>query len=122
MKKGWKAAAEAAVGAAVGAANGLLGGGGGMLCVPLLEKALGEDVKVSHATTVLVILPVCVASAIVYWSSGRFAIDANLPVIFGVVAGGVLGSALLKIMNGRVTAVIFAALMIMAGVRMAFFS
>lgn len=111
---------EIATGCAVGAANGLLGGGGGMLCVPLLEKALKEDVKVSHATTVLVILPVCIASAIVYWTSGKFEFTANLPVIFGVVAGGAIGSVLLKVMRGKFVAVIFAVLMIIAGIRMAF--
>lgn len=121
MKKRKKHTAELLTGAAVGLANGLLGGGGGMLCVPLLEKALGEDVKVAHATTVLVILPICVASAIVYWSSGKFDFVSNIPVVLGVVGGGVIGSVLLKIMKGRVIAVIFAALMIVAGVRMAFF-
>ncbi len=115
-----KVPVEVSTGCAVGAANGLLGGGGGMLCVPLLEKALGEEVKVSHATTVLVILPVCIASAIVYWTSGKFALEANVPVIIGVVAGGAVGSVLLKVMRGKFIAVIFALLMIIAGVRMAF--
>ena len=36
-----KTATEVLTGLAVGAINGLLGGGGGMLCVPLLEKGLG---------------------------------------------------------------------------------
>lgn len=121
MKRGAKLTAELLTGSAVGLANGLLGGGGGMLCVPLLEKALKEDVKVSHATTVLIILPICIASAIVYWSSGKFDFVSNIPVVIGVVVGGIVGSVLLKVMKGRVIAVIFALLMIAAGVRMAFF-
>lgn len=121
MKKKGKLTAELLTGSAVGLANGLLGGGGGMLCVPLLEKAIGEDVKVSHATTVLVILPICVASAIVYWSSGRFDFVSNIPVVLGVVGGGIIGSVLLKVLKGKSIAVIFALLMITAGIRMAFF-
>lgn len=114
--------AEILTGTVVGFANGLLGGGGGMLCVPLLEKGLKEDVKVSHATTVLVILPICIASAVVYWSSGKYDFISNMPVMIGVVGGGVLGSVLLKKAGGKVVAVVFAGLMILAGVRMAFFS
>ena len=117
MKKKRNIVAEVMAGAAVGAVNGMLGGGGGMLCVPLLTGIAKEEVKVAHATTVLVILPVCIASAAVYWASGRFDIVADVPVIAGVVAGGALGSVLLKVLNGRVITVIFALLMIAAGLR-----
>ncbi len=119
MKKPIKTILEIVTGGAVGLASGLLGGGGGMLCVPLLEKVLKEDVKVSHATTVLVMLPICLAGAIVYWSSGKYGFAENLPVILGVLLGGAAGSALLKKLGGRAVAVIFACLMIAAGVRMA---
>ncbi|MBQ7227580.1 MAG: sulfite exporter TauE/SafE family protein [Clostridia bacterium] len=107
-------------GGVVGLINGLLGGGGGMISVPLLEKGLKEDVKVSHATTVLIIFPICIASAIVYWTSGKFAFEANVPIILGVIVGGVIGSVLLKKLKGRIIAVAFALLMIFAGARMAF--
>ena len=110
-------AAEVVAGAAVGAVNGLLGGGGGMLCVPLLTGVAHERVKIAHATTVLLILPVCIASASVYWASGRFDFVAEVPVIVGVVAGGIIGSVLLKVLRGRAIAVIFALLMIAAGLR-----
>ena len=44
-------------GAATGAANGLFGGGGGMIAVPLL-RAQGLEEKRAHATAIAVILPV----------------------------------------------------------------
>ncbi len=119
MKNPLKTIVEILTGGAVGLASGLLGGGGGMLCVPLLEKVLKEDVKVSHATTVLVILPICVASAIVYWSSGNYDFADNLPVILGVLVGGTVGSFMLKNLRGKTVAVVFALLMIIAGARMA---
>ena len=51
-----------------GALNGLLGAGGGMVVVPLLDKA-GLPPKKSHATSVCVILPICIFSAVLYLQS-----------------------------------------------------
>ena len=112
-----KTATEVLTGLAVGAINGLLGSGGGMLCVPLLEKGLGESVKVSHASTVLVILPVCIAGALVYISEGTAADVPLLPVAVGAVLGGILGSLFLKNASSSAVTVIFALLTIAAGVR-----
>ena len=112
-----KTATEVLTGLAVGAINGLLGGGGGMLCVPLLEKGLGESVKVSHASTVLVILPVCIAGALVYISEGTAADVPLLPVAVSAVLGGILGSLFLKNASSSAVTVIFALLTIAAGVR-----
>lgn len=112
-----KTAAEVLTGLAVGAINGLLGGGGGMLCVPLLEKGLGESVKASHASTVLIILPVCIAGALVYIANGTSANVPILPVAAGAVAGGILGSLFLKNAPPSAVTVIFALLTIAAGVR-----
>ena len=112
-----KTATEVLTGLAVGAINGLLGGGGGMLCVPLLEKGLGESVKVSHASTVLVILPGCIAGALVSISEGTAADVPLLPVAVGAVLGGILGSLFLKNASSSAVTVIFALLTIAAGVR-----
>ena len=54
---------------AVGAVSGFFGGGGGMLCVPLLEYS-GLDVKRAHATALVVILPICIVSSVVYIIGG----------------------------------------------------
>ena len=52
-------------GALTGAVNGLFGGGGGMIAVPLLGKMLGYEDKEAHATAIFVIAPVCAASALI---------------------------------------------------------
>ncbi len=52
-----------------GAVNGLLGAGGGMIAVPMLAKWSGSEK--SHATSVAVILPICVFSSILYLTDGR---------------------------------------------------
>lgn len=109
---------KAAVGIAVGVINGTLGGGGGMLCVPFLENILGEDVKVSHATTVLVIFPVCLTAAVVYSLSGH----TNAPDVFfimaGAIAGGVLGSLALAGAPPKAVAALFAVIVAAAGAGM----
>ena len=104
-----------AAGAAIGFTGGLFGGGGGMLCVPLLEKGLGEETKTAHATAILVMLPITAASAVMYSINGYF---EPVPVItagVGVVAGGVGGALLLKVLPEKLTAFIFSLLMIAAG-------
>ena len=53
-------------GIAIGLANGFFGGGGGMICVPLLEKVLKIDNKKSHSTALAVMLPIAIFSIMVY--------------------------------------------------------
>lgn len=100
----------------IGAINGLLGGGGGMLCVPFLENILGEEVKVSHATTVLVIFPVCIASSIVYILSGAAEAPAIYFVMAGTSLGGFLGGLALNAAPKKAVAAVFALIVVAAGV------
>ena len=50
----------------VGFVNGFFGGGGGLLCVPTLEKVYKLDTKRSHATAICVMFPLSVVSSIIY--------------------------------------------------------
>lgn len=102
----------------IGAANGFLGGGGGMLLVPLLEKVFKEPTKKAHATAILIILPISIASAIVYLLNGYFKWDFFLSVTGGVIVGGIAGALLLKKLNSVAVGIIFALLMIGVGIRM----
>ncbi len=105
-------------GAAVGAANGIFGGGGGMIAVPLLSGMMGLGGRSAHATAILVIAPVCLASAVVYAAAGYVSLPVTVPAAIGMTAGGALGA---KLLNGLpLTAVkfIFVAAMLAAGIRM----
>ncbi len=107
-------------GASIGIFNGLLGGGGGMVAVPLLQRAAGYPAQAAHATAIAVILPVSLASGLVYLFRGLVPLGYFLPVCLGVILGGYSGAKLLaKISNGAVT-LLFALLMLAAGVRMLF--
>ena len=107
-------------GAFTGIANGLFGGGGGMIAVPYLERVASYPVRRAHATAIAVVLPATFVSCIVYLIFGLVPFSVLLPVALGVSLGGFAGAVLLKIVNPEVAAVVFAFLMVAAGVRMLF--
>lgn len=104
-------------GAVIGALSGFFGGGGGMLCVPLLELS-GLETKKAHATAIAVILPVCVVSAAVYIFNGYFSVQECLAAVIGVVLGGIIGAYALKSLNSFSVAMIFALLMAAVGIKL----
>lgn len=106
-------------GAATGAANGLFGGGGGMIAVPLL-RALGGKEKAAHATAIAVILPVSLLSFILYALRGCFDFSVALPTAIGGFAGGFLGAKLLLFLPEKAVFYTFTALQIFAGFWMLF--
>jgi uncharacterized membrane protein YfcA len=105
----------------VGFINGIFGGGGGMIVVPVLTLFLKKPVKVAHATAILIILPITLVSAIVYFLNGDVVLFRTLAVTVGTVVGGALGALLMSKINSKTVGVIFSALMLIAGVKSAFF-
>lgn len=102
-----------------GVANGLLGAGGGMVIVPMLRKS-GLSVVKSHATSVAVILPICVLSAGLYLFRGSVTIGQSLPYLPWMLAGSVIGSWALPRLNRMLLRRLFGALMLWAAWRMLF--
>ncbi len=107
-------------GGAVGLINGILGGGGGMVAVPLLQRAAGYPPRQSHATAIAVILPASLFSGAVYLFHGLVPLSLYLPVALGVLLGGFLGAKLLAKSTARAVTLVFAVVMLAAGVRMLF--
>ena len=103
-----------------GAVNGIFGGGGGMVAVPLLSGMLGYEDKQAHATAIFVIAPICAASAIIYIINGYAVWDVIIPAAIGTVAGGFLGAFFLSKFSSKTVNYIFLAIMFAAGVRMLF--
>ena len=85
-------------GVAAGLLNGLLGAGGGMIAVPLLE-ALGVEGKQAHATSLAVIVPLSLVSAGVYWARGWVSPGEALVFLPGGLLGALLGAKLLARAN-----------------------
>lgn len=106
-------------GAIIGMVNGFFGAGGGMICVPLL-MLLGLKSKKAQATAILVMVPISIASAFIYYSNGFVDWQVVLYVAVGSVLGGVLGALLLKKLNNTTVQYIFALITLVAGLKMVF--
>lgn len=106
-------------GALIGAANGLFGGGGGMIAVPVLERALAYPQKQAHATAIFIIAPVCAVGAITYILGGYAQADVVIPAAIGNTVGGLLGAKLLGKLPEIWVNLTFIVLMLAAGLRMA---
>ncbi|MDE7306220.1 MAG: sulfite exporter TauE/SafE family protein [Clostridia bacterium] len=101
-----------------GLVNGLFGGGGGMVAVPLLRSMLGYEDKQAHATAIFIIAPICAASALIYIINGYARLDVIIPAAIGSVAGGLLGAVFLEKFPKTIINYVFIALMFAAGIRM----
>lgn len=110
----------AIAGAFIGIVNGIFGAGGGMLAVPALSFILGYDDKHSHATAIAVILPLCLASTVVYALRSAFDWGVIAPTVIGVVVGGMIGAMLLKRLSNDIISFLFYGLMLFAGLKMIF--
>lgn len=104
-------------GIGVGFLNGLLGAGGGMLTVPLLELT-GVRGRRSHATSLAVILPLSLVSAAVYWYRGWFSPLLALPYLPGGLIGGLAGGLLLARLNTAWLKAVFSLLLFWAAFRL----
>ena len=104
-------------GLGAGVINGLLGAGGGMVVVPLLS-AMGVQGKRSHATALMVIVPLSAVSAVLYLVQGRVGFADALPWLPGSLLGAYLGCRLMpKIATGWLK-LLFGGLMLWGGVRL----
>ena len=106
-----------AAGAAAGAVNGLFGGGGGMVLLPLLRAKGGLQERSSFATCVAVIYPMCVLSAAVYCLRVRPALSLLFPCLLGGVLGGIISGLTFEKVPVSVLKKIFGAFLLYAGVR-----
>lgn len=105
-------------GSVIGLLNGFFGGGGGMICVPILQKVLSLDAKKAHATAIAVIFPLSLISAFIYVINGFISSFPLLTVGLGVVAGGVIGAYALKFLPPKIIQLIFALIMLGGGIKL----
>ena len=109
--------AAAAAGGLAGLANGLFGGGGGMVFLPILSRWGELEARKLYATCVGVIFPVCALSAgIALWRQ-EFSLLQALPYRLGGGLGGFLGGKLYGKVPTKVLKWLFAAFLIYGGVK-----
>lgn len=104
-------------GVAAGLVNGLFGGGGGMVLLPLLRRGCGLSQRQAMATCVAVIAPVCGVSAVVYFSRGSVDVSAAWPYLLGGFFGGVLAGGTLGRVRPALLRKLFGLVLLWGGVR-----
>ncbi len=114
MTDRWK---DRVSGAAGGMVNGVFGGGGGMVLLPLLTKWRKLDAKNAFATCVAAIFPACCVSAAVYLLRVRPALGDIWPCLAGGAVGGVAGGLTFGKVPAALLKVLFGLFLIYAGVR-----
>ena len=77
-------------GFAAGAVNGMFGGGGGMVLIPLLTLLASIDDRDLFSSSVAVILPICLVSLTVSFLSGPIPWKESIPWLLGSAVGGYL--------------------------------
>ncbi|MBQ3134496.1 MAG: sulfite exporter TauE/SafE family protein [Oscillospiraceae bacterium] len=114
MHKWWR---YALAGGLAGLANGLFGGGGGSVLVPLLTRMCGLEQRRAFATSVAVILPLCLLSVVIYLLRGGLDLAAAWPYLVGGTLGGWLGGRLFRGVKVNWLRRGFGLLLIFGGVR-----
>ena len=100
-----------------GVLNGLLGAGGGMLVVPILKK-YGLTQHETHATSVCIILPICLVSTMMYLLRGQVTISDALPYLPFSVLGAIIGSFILPKLKKNFLRKLFGGFMLWAAVQL----
>jgi uncharacterized protein len=101
-----------------GALSGFFGVGGGIVLVPLILYFLGTNRRVAHATSLGAIIPLSMAGVIGFALSGRVDWVMGLTIGLGGLVGGSVGAYYMNRLSPRTLRLVFAVLLIVAGVRM----
>ena len=111
-----------ALGAGAGFVGGLLGAGGGIVIVVGLSRLYRKelrDPRTVFASTIAVMLPLSLISAIRYFKNGNMAWNGVGFLTVSAIAGGVIGALLLRRFSPDLIGRIFAAVVLISGIVMA---
>jgi uncharacterized membrane protein YfcA len=106
------------VGLLAGVLAGMFGVGGGFLMVPLYVLWIGLDQRKSHATSLAAVVPIAIAGAIGYATSGNVAWDAAFALLLGSVFGALYGVKLLGQVSLKFLQIGFATLLYLSAMRL----
>lgn len=84
------------IGLCAGIVSGLFASGGGMIVVPALVYILNLEEAKARATSIFVILPIVIASAIFYYQNNYIDWKIGILCAIGGMIGGFIGSRSLK--------------------------
>lgn len=109
----------AGFGAVGGTLGALLGGGTGLVTVPVLDRVTTLPRATAHGTATFPNMAVALIGSLVYWLRGG-AIDlaAGLPLMAGGVLGAFLGARAAAHAPERVLRIVFIAVLVVAGAKL----
>lgn len=110
-----------AVGLIAGLFSGFLGLGGGTILVPVLHTLLGEDIKVSFGTSLVIIIVYALPGSVIHFFLGHVNLLLSLLLMIGVIPGAYLGSSLVPRLKSEWLKIAFALFLLMVAVYFAFF-
>lgn len=106
------------IGLLAGILAGLFGVGGGFLMVPLYIAWLKIDQKKAHATSLGAIIPIAVAGAIGYASTGDVDWQAGAYLLAGAFFGAMYGAKLLQTISLPKLQLVFGVLLTFSAIRL----
>jgi uncharacterized membrane protein YfcA len=104
---------------AAGAVSGLLGVGGGIVKVPVLNSFCGVPIKVAAATSTFMIGVTAAASAIQYLARGDVALPLTAAIALGALPASLLGARLANHVQARSLKILMALLLLAVAGQMA---
>ena len=121
--KGWSSGTRyyilvAVIGLVAGVATKLFGIGGGTVFVPSLVVLLGIDIVTAVATSLFVMVPIALISAITSWTAGTLHWMLALPLILGIIIGAQIGPRVGKAISKKRLRQIFGVVLLYAAINM----
>jgi uncharacterized membrane protein YfcA len=102
-----------------GAVSGLLGLGGGIVKVPILNTFCGIPIRVAAATSTFMIGITTAASAFLYYGRGEIALPLTAAVALGALPGSLIGARMSERVATRALKLLMAVVLMGVGLRMA---
>ena len=102
-----------------GAISGLLGLGGGIVKVPILNTFCGIPIRVAAATSTFMIGITTAASAFLYYGRGEIALPLTAAVALGALPGSLVGARISERVATRSLKLLMAIVLLGVGLRMA---
>jgi uncharacterized membrane protein YfcA len=101
-----------------GLASGLLGIGGGVLLVPIMTFALAMPIHTATATSMFTMIFTSISGVTEHFQAHQISFEFAVMMGVGSIIGAQLGAYTSRRISGRSLRIIFAAMLIIAGIKM----
>lgn len=106
------------LGFGAGILTGIMGVGGGVVMVPMMVLLLGVSQHLAQGISMLVIIPTVMVAILKLRNSNLFEYRTALLLAAGSIAGSLLSSNIVQLIDGMVLKRIFGVLVVYSSIRM----